>query len=417
MGQRGIKLLRPAFEDAPLQHTVVELGQQGGIGGQAVPVVIHRLIGKVEVKDGVLAAALGRYAVFRADVHQGPAHPAAGFPQAVVSPFLAQFLQGSQAGGAGYGIAVQGANLIHIVVGGRCGLVIDGHQVLPAHYGGQGIAAAHYFAHSAQVGSYAVKLLGAAVGQPKPGNYFVENQRHIVAAGQLPQAGQKAGPGRDNALQRLNDDRRQFVVMGSDDGGRSFQVVERGHQHQLLNGPGDAAAVDHGLGKLLGHGGSDAHQGVVAGAVIAALELQHLFPPAIGPGRPHTLKAGVGAAGGKAHLVGAGDGRHQFFGQQHGPFVGGKESAALADGFGNGRYHRRVGMAQDHRPGAHQPVHILVAAHIPDPGAAPFPGQEIKRLGKVGIAGTAGRHKSGRLVQQFPLPRLALCHQSALRPE
>ena len=85
------------------------------------------------------------------------------------------------------------------------------------------------------------------------------------------------------------------------------------------------------------------HEGVVAGAVEATLELEDLVAAAEGTCDAESLETGVGAAGGEADLVGAWDGPDKLFGKENGIFIDCKEGAAVLDGFDDGLYDAGVG--------------------------------------------------------------------------
>ena len=220
----------------------------------------------------------------------------------------------------------------------------------------------------------------------------------------------KPRTGRDDALQRLHYDGGKLVVVRLNDGLGGGQVVERRDEHQVGDGLGDAAAVGLGQRELQRGAGRNAHQRIVAAAVVAALELQHLFLAGVGAGDAHGLEAGVGAAGGETHLVGAGDGLDQRLGQHNGLVVVGEEGAALLHGLDDGLHHVRVGMAQQHRPAAHQPVHVLVAADVPAVGTLAASDQEVLLRVEVEVAGVAAGQIAPCLFQQAQFFRSAIGH-------
>ena len=159
------------------------------------------------------------------------------------------------------------------------------------------------------------------------------------------------------------------------------------------------AVLASASGNLDGGRSEDGHHGVVAGAVVAALELEDFLLAGVGAGGAHGLEAGVGAAGGEAHLLGAGDGLDQFLGEENGLVVGGKEGGAATDGGQHGLTDRRVGVAEDHGAGTHQPVHVLVAGHVPDATAPTLADEELELVGVVGVAGAASGQVLGRFLQ------------------
>ena len=101
----------------------------------------------------------------------------------------------------------------------------------------------------------------------------------------------------------------------------------------------------------------------------SAFKLEDFFFAGESSGGAHGLETGVGAAGGEDHLIGAGNGVDEFFSQFHCFVIGGKEGAASFNRFDNGFSDRRVGVAQNHGPGTHEPVNVLIAAYVVDVGA------------------------------------------------
>ena len=86
-----------------------------------------------------------------------------------------------------------------------------GHDVGAAGDGRQREAAADGLAERADVGRHAVVGLRAAVGEAEAGHDLVEDQHQAVLLGELAQAFEETGLGRDQALERLDDDAGQLV--------------------------------------------------------------------------------------------------------------------------------------------------------------------------------------------------------------
>ena len=101
----------------------------------------------------------------------------------------------------------------------------------------------------------------------------------------------------------------------------------------------------------------------------ATLELENLVASPEGAGDAESLETSVGAAGGEADFVGAGDGPDKLFGKENGMFVDGEEGAAILDGFDDGLDDAGVGVAENHGARTHEVVYVFVAADVPDPGA------------------------------------------------
>ena len=117
---------------------------------------------------------------------------------------------------------------------------------------------------------------------------------------------EEAGLRRQQPLERLDDDAAQFVVMFVDQTDRHRRVVERRDDHLVAHAARDAGRIRHRLREVAGTFRCQAHQAVVAHAVIAALELQDLVAAAERAGDAHGVGVGLGAAADEAHLLGAG---------------------------------------------------------------------------------------------------------------
>src|SRR2546425_4938568 len=113
--------------------------------------------------------------------------------EAFKDPGLAEHMQRCQARRAADRIGRQRATQKTISAAAFL-LRISQLQDLPfAHYRGDGIAAADYFAVTGQVGGDAITLLRAAPGQAKAGDNLIENQHDGELAGDVPQAFEEAG--------------------------------------------------------------------------------------------------------------------------------------------------------------------------------------------------------------------------------
>ena len=212
-------------------------------------------------------------------------------------------------------------------------------------------------------------FLGSAVGETEAGYDFVEDEGYLVVGGDFAEALQESGLWGQDALHGFDDDGGEVVVVLLYDGGSGLGVVEGGNEDGFGDGPGDAAAAGVRLGEGVEGAGGIAHEGVVAGAVEAAFELEDFVAAAEGAGDAEGLEAGVGAAGGEADLVGAGKGADELFGELDGVLVGGEEGATALDGFDDGLDDAGVGVSEDHGAGAHEVVDVFVAGYVPDTGA------------------------------------------------
>ena len=410
MGHRRVKLLRPRLEDSTLQEPRVKPRQGLPVSGQTVAEVLDRAVSEVDVEDRVLADALHCETFRFAGVNQGRTDAPANLSQAAIGAFGAQFRQSSETGGAGYREAIQRTDLVDIIVRRNGGAVIYRHHLRAAHEGRQGVAAAHDLAHGAHIGGYAVVFLGPAVGQAESGHDFVEDQQHAGVPGDLAQTLQKARVGGYGTLQGFRYHRSDLVLMRGQDGGRGVQIIELGHEHQVVQSFWDTGGVGFRLRKFHRRRGEDGHHGIVAGAVVAALELEDLFLPGVRPGHAHGLEACVGATGGEANLFSARNRVDQLLGQQDGLIVGGEKGGAPADGGQDGLGHRGMSMPQDHRAGTHQPVHVLVAGHVPDAPALALSDQELQPVRIGGVPGTAAGEILGGFLQEIAFEWCSLGH-------
>jgi hypothetical protein len=160
--------------------------------------------------------------------------------------------------------------------------------------------------------------------------------------------------------------------------------------------PGESGTA---CGEIAGAFRRQAHQAVVAHAVIAALELEDLVAAAERAGDAHGIGVRLGAAADEAHLLRAGHRIDDRRGQPDAVLVVGEERGAewqLRLHRGN---HLGMAVADEHRAGAQQEIDILVAADIPDAAAATLADDDI--AGEV--AETAGRQHALRQLDQRPL--------------
>ena len=115
VGQGGIEFLG-ALEDSVFLNEVSEAGLDGVVGGEGRAVVGEGIAGEYDVEDGVFAGGLGGNFGLGAGGVEGLAEfVVRRFPDAFVGAFLAEFGEGGEAGGAGDGVAVEGADLSDVV--------------------------------------------------------------------------------------------------------------------------------------------------------------------------------------------------------------------------------------------------------------------------------------------------------------
>ena len=185
-----------------------------------------------------------------------------------------------------------------------------------------------------------------------------------------PEGLEEAGLGGEDTLHGFDDDGSKIVVVLLNDGCGGLNIVEWGYEDGVLESLGDAAAAGVRLGEGVKGAGWITHEGVVAGAVETSLEFENLVASPEGTGDAEGLETGVGAAGGETDFIGAGHGADKLFGKENGIFIDCKEGAAVLNSFDDGLDDAGVGVAEYHGAGTHEVVYVLVAADVPDTGAA-----------------------------------------------
>ena len=252
-----------------------------------------------------------------------------------------------------------------------------------------------------------------------------------MAARDLSQPLEEAGLGRDEALERLDDDGGQLVGVRGDDALDRAEIVERRDQHFGLERVRDARRVGHGSGEGLGRARRRAHHGIVVGAVVAALELEDLVALAIRARDAEREEGRLRAGGGEAHLLGARHRLADLLGQLDDGLVDHEVRAAALDLLAHRGDHRRMRVAEDERAGGQDVVDVLAPAHVVDlralavlddeggllrvaGGAQHAAGQApLGVLQELGFAGGSG---SGRLSHGLPpLGGHILYHSTYLR--
>ena len=158
----------------------------------------------------------------------------------LVGTGLAQLRQGGQPRHGGDGVAVERAGLRDEVARAVLLWIEGTHQLLRGADRRQRKATAHDLADTRDVRRHAVVLLGPAVRQAKARDHLVEDEQDPVPSRDLAQALQEAGLGRDEPLERLDDDRGQLIGVGGDDALHRGQIVVRRDQHVGLDRMRDA---------------------------------------------------------------------------------------------------------------------------------------------------------------------------------
>src|SRR3989454_8970203 len=103
-----------------------------------------------------------------------------------------------------------------------------------------------------------------------------------------------------------------------------------------------------------------------------------LFRSAVGTRHAEREERRLAAAGGVAHLLGARHGGHDLLGEPNGRLVDHEVRGAALHLPLHRLHHGRVGVAEQHGPGAEQIVEVAAAAHVPEIGAAALAHDELE---------------------------------------
>ena len=125
------------------------------------------------------------------------------------------------------------------------------HDILAPGNRRKGKAAADDLSERAQVGNDAVGFLRAAIGEPEAGDNLVEDQHDAVAGGGLAKRLKKTGGGRDQPLQRFDDDAGDVVGMFGHQVGGEFGVIEGRDENVIADAARDAGRVRHRQREIL----------------------------------------------------------------------------------------------------------------------------------------------------------------------
>src|SRR5712671_1550624 len=127
------------------------------------------------------------------------------------------------------------------------------HDLRGAADGGHGHAAAQGLSQGDQVGLDVLALRDPARADRQAGLDLVEGEQGAVIVEEVFEAGEVAGPGLDDPgvhHDRLQDHARDLALVLVQQAGHAVQVVERGDQRQVGDGPGDARG-GRGAGRLV----------------------------------------------------------------------------------------------------------------------------------------------------------------------
>ena len=174
------------------------------------------------------------------------------------------------------------------------------------------------------------------------------------------------------------------------------EIVERRDDDLLAHRFRNARRIRHRRREIREPLRREAHEAVVAHAVIAALEFQDLVALHVGAGDAHRVKVGLGARRHESHLLGARHRRDDLLGEPDAMRIVDEERRAERDLLEHRRLDLRVGMTDQHRARPEQEVDVLVARHVPDvPALAArdhdIEGRIAERSGRQHLSGALGK--------------------------
>ena len=277
--------------------------------------------------------------------------------------------QGHPCGGHRQRIAVEGPHLRHAL------LLDHAHDVLAAADGAARQTAADRLGQSDQVGRHLEALSRAAGSDGDACFHLVEDEQRAVAVGDLFDLAEEALVREDDAdvhHRRLDDHRRDLVLVPRECLLQGGQVVERDDGGELDDRGRDALALREGVG-IVGRAhvfrrGLDRHHQRVVMAVVRRLDLDHAVTPGEPAGNAHRVERRLGARVGEAPF-GLMKAARELAGDDHGILDRLGEVRAAADLGADRVDDLGVGVADDHHAKTVVEVHVLVAVDVPDPAA------------------------------------------------
>ena len=238
----------------------------------------------------------------------------------------------------------------------------------------EGKAAGHGLPVNRQVRLHPKQFLRPSQGHPEAGDDLVEDEQHAMPGAEFPKALQISGVGKDATV---------VAHDGLGHHGGDFRVPLQGLPDHLQIVPGEDDDLIQNRGRLSAReergpvSGSvrfrhDVQEDVIKPAVVVALELEDFSPSGQGSSHAKDRVGRVGPAVGEPDQVGAGQDLRQQPGQLDLQLALGRVKLSLGLLEPDPLQHLRVGMSQQHGTLTQGEVQILVAVHVPDPGAPPF---------------------------------------------
>ncbi len=242
----------------------------------------------------------------------------------------------------------------------------DLHDVRAAGQASPRQSAGQNLGERAQIGLDVAKGLKSPRCDAKARDDFIQDEEHVLLAGQLPEAPQKLRPGRHNTPVRsvsFVDHARGLVLV--DRAGDGRQVV-RPDEHQIARDCVGHAGRDV-LGRVVGRLGRG-NQRVVP-AVEVTDELHDLVPAGRDPRNAKRHQGRFRAAVGKADLLGSGDELLDPLAPFDLKLVAGPGMRGQSRLTPHGLDHGRMAVPQEERPVPDPVIDDLVSIDVPFPRA------------------------------------------------
>mmetsp|Transcript_508 Transcript_508/g.1557 ORF Transcript_508/g.1557 Transcript_508/m.1557 type:complete len:443 (+) Transcript_508:800-2128(+) len=346
--------------DAALEHAPVPPRELVRVGLSRVGKVLHGALAEEKAKHAADVAAAHLVASLPGRLEDAVDELLREAAHLLVGAGLLEGLERLDARRHGQRVAAERASLVH---GARGRHVL--HDLALAAVGAHGEPPADHLAHGGEVRGDAPVLLRAAVGDAEAGHHLVKHEHRAVLGAQVAEALEELLVRDDEARvahDGLEDDARDLVLVVLEDGLHGGEVVVARAQRGLGGALGHAGRVGQAEG---GHAGARLHEEGVRVAVVAALELDHLVAPRVGPHEPQDAHARLGARVCEPDHLHRGDRLDHLLGEHVLEGRGRAEGGALLQGLLERLQHPVVRVADDGRaPGAHV-VDVLVAIHVP----------------------------------------------------
>ena len=270
-----------------------------------------------------------------------------------------------------------------------------------------GDAAAQGLGQGAQVRRHTVVLLGAAAAHPETRQDLVEDQDKALAGAGLPHEAQELRGSGDAALvvgNRLQDHRRQRVLVGGDCPAEGVGVVEGNDHDEVAHRVGHPVGIGQGSDRAVRTPLADPRRAIVPEVVVhaveVALELEDLRLPGVSAGDPDCAHGRLGSAVREADRLRARNCLGHHVGQAGVVFGLSVADDADIERLQDGRPDGGVVVAQEVGPAAREEVDVFLAVHVPESGS--LAAGQVERPLEQGVHPPA----RSRAADQVPLRRL-----------